>query len=89
MRWLSLAGLVGVLAGAALAADGPASREPRNRPARVELPVGTMAPDFELSRLTIEMDDDGKPVGKVSDEKVMLSSFRGKRPVVLIFSSYT
>jgi len=44
-------------------------------PAR-ELRVGDKAPDFTLS----------DPQGK---QKVTLSSFRGKKPVVLIFGSYT
>ena len=38
--------------------------------------VGTMAPDFTLPRL-----DSGEPV--------QLSSFRGRKPVALIFGSYT
>ncbi|NOZ24137.1 MAG: redoxin domain-containing protein [Planctomycetes bacterium] len=42
----------------------------------VTLKVGDPAPDFNLKRLH----DKGK---------VRLSSFRGKRPVVLIFGSYT
>jgi len=40
--------------------------------------VGRPAPDFELPRL-----------GAADAERVRLSAFRGKRPVVLIFSSYT
>lgn len=38
--------------------------------------VGEQAPDFELSTL------DGK-------RKIKLSSYRGKKPVVLVFGSYT
>jgi peroxiredoxin len=41
-----------------------------------ELRVGDPAPDFELARL------DGQG-------KVKLSAFKGDRPVVLIFGSYT
>jgi len=51
--------------------------------------VGEPAPDFELPRLIITRDADGKPIGKVSQEKIRLSSFRGKKPVCLIMSSYT
>jgi hypothetical protein len=40
------------------------------------LSVGDMAPDFKLKTM------DGK-------QQVQLSSFRGKRPVVLVFGSYT
>lgn len=51
--------------------------------------VGEEAPDFELPVLTLTTDADGKPIGKLSDEKIKLSSFRGKKPVCLIMSSYT
>ncbi len=65
-------------------------RPPRSR--RSEEPtikLGQLAPDFELPRLTIEPDSQGKNIGKVSTETVKLSSFRGKKPAFLIFSSYT
>lgn len=39
-------------------------------------PVGTYPPDFSLKRLDAE-------------GRVRLSSFRGKRPVALVFGSYT
>ena len=48
----------------------------RDRSREGSLKVGDPAPDFELKRL------DGKG-------KVKLSRFRDKRPVVLIFGSYT
>jgi hypothetical protein len=51
--------------------------------------IGDTAPDFELPRLTIEKDKVGNAVGKISAQKVKLSSFRGKKPVFLVFSSYT
>jgi len=52
--------------------------------------VGEFAPDFELPRLTITNDPNGKPIGVISEtDTVRLSSFRGKRPVCLIMSSYT
>ena len=57
--------------------------------AKGEIVVGRQAPDFELPRLTLTTDADGKPIGKISDEKIKLSSFRGKKPVCLIMSSYT
>jgi hypothetical protein len=57
--------------------------------AQGKIVVGEAAPDFELPRLTLTTDADGKPIGKVSDEKIKLSSFRGKKPVCLIMSSYT
>ena len=43
-------------------------------------PVGAMAPDFELERLS--------PEGERRGETTRLSSFRG-RPVALAFGSYT
>ena len=43
-------------------------------------PVGTMAPDFEIKRLSAE--------GELTEEHVRLSALRG-RPVALIFGSYT
>ena len=42
----------------------------------VNLKVGQMAPDFALKT-------------KEQDKTVTLSSFRGKKPVVLVFGSYT
>ncbi|NQT54514.1 redoxin domain-containing protein [bacterium] len=48
----------------------------RNRPCEGSLKVGDPAPDFTLKQL------DGKGT-------VALSSLRGKRPVVLVFGSYT
>lgn len=52
--------------------------------------VGQYAPDFELPRLTITTDPNGKPIGVISEtDTIRLSSFRGKRPVCLIMSSYT
>ena len=57
--------------------------------AQGKIVVGDQAPDFELPRLTVTTDADGKPIGKISEEKVKLSSFRGKKPVCLIMSSYT
>ena len=52
--------------------------------------LGEFAPDFELPRLTITTDPNGKPIGVISEtDTIRLSSFRGKRPVCLIMSSYT
>lgn len=80
MRWvpsilrITLASLIGA-AGVVAYAQG------RSRPERGPA-VGAEAPDFALSRL-VEGKDEAKP------ETVRLSSFRGQRPVVLIFGSYT
>jgi len=52
--------------------------------------VGEYAPDFNLPRLAITSDPNGKPIGVVRPaDTFRLSSFRGKRPVSLIMSSYT
>ena len=66
----------------------------RARSANPDVPglvkLGQYAPDFELPRLTFKTDDTGKPIGVISEkDTVRLSSFRGKKPVCLIMSSYT
>jgi hypothetical protein len=51
---------------------------------------GEFPPDFELPKLSFKLDDTGKTVGVISEEDtIKLSSFRGKKPVCLIMSSYT
>ena len=51
---------------------------------------GEFPPDFELPRLTFRMDETGKTVGVINEKNtIRLSSFRGKKPVCLIMSSYT
>ena len=52
--------------------------------------IGEFPPDFELPRLVIKTDETGKSHGVISEEDtVRLSSFRGKKPVCMIMSSYT
>lgn len=52
--------------------------------------LGRFPPDFELPKLTFSTDTDGNPVGIISEkDTIRLSSFRGKKPVCLIMSSYT
>lgn len=57
--------------------------------------VGKTAPDFELPVLDIFLKANGTTTEKKADEKeqeirtVKLSSFKGKTPVLLVFSSYT
>jgi hypothetical protein len=101
LRFLSALALGAVLLAAAVldAAPGNAPSPPPNnpqqgprRPDAKMLQPGQPAPDFELPRLVIEKDKDGNAAGKVSQEKVRLSSLAastGARPVCLIFSSYT
>ncbi len=64
-------------------------RRAKSRPAFKPIKLGQLAPDFQLPRLKFETDKQGKTIGRISAEKVALSSFRGKKPVFLIFSSYT
>ncbi len=55
-----------------------------------KIKIGEFPPDFELPKLTFDKDADGKPIGRISEnDTIKLSSFRGKRPVCLIMSSYT
>lgn len=75
----------------------PATRsgsQTRERPPRTaENPLvkpGEYPPDFNLPRLTFSTDAAGKPVGVINQQdRIKLSSFRGKRPVCMIMSSYT
>ena len=69
-----------------------AQRGPATRPSRQRAPepvLGQPAPDFLLHRLETAKDKDGNEQPRVSDQTVRLSSFKGKKPVCLIFSSYT
>jgi len=52
------------------------AKGPRDGPREGTLSVGDPAPDFELPQLG-------------GEGKVKLSAFKGDRPVVLIFGSYT
>ena len=55
-----------------------------------KIKIGEYPPDFELPKLTLKTDEAGKPIGVISEkDTVRLSSFRGKKPVCLIMSSYT
>ena len=61
-----------------------------SRDANPKIVFGQFPPDFELPRLRFDTNDQGKPVGVISDtDTFRLSSFRGKKPVCLIMSSYT
>jgi len=88
-RTALIAGVMGLMAvGWALAQQR--ERRPRGgRRARNILKAGQPAPDFELPVLKFEKDKEGELVGKITDEKVKLSSFRGRQSVVVFFSSYT
>lgn len=51
--------------------------------------VGKEAPDFTLPLLVEEETDKGEKVNRITDKKVTLSDFRGKKVVCIFFSSYT
>lgn len=76
MRWF--AGIAAFLLISSVVASSADAQPPRGRPFRGSdnLKVGDAAPDFTLKSL------DGK-------KKVALSDYRGKKPVALIFGSYT
>ena len=90
---LSIAALMVMLTGPAWTASRPGgqTRERPNRSADNPLvKPGEYAPDFDLPRLTFATDAEGKSIGVISEkDRIRLSSFRGKKPVCLIMSSYT
>ena len=68
--------------------EGQQRKMPRGYNPKIN--IGEFPPDFELPRLVIETYATGKSQGVISEtDKVKLSSFRGKRPVCMIMSSYT
>jgi len=68
----------------------PVTAQRSRTAANPKVRVGEFAPDFELPRLTLKTDASGKNIGVISEnETVRLSSFRGRKPVCLIMSSYT
>ena len=89
-KWSTSFGALGVLClgvAALIAADVYGRMRQAGNP---KVAVGEYAPDFELPRLTITTDPNDKPIGIVSESnRIRLSSFRGKKPVCLIMSSYT
>ena len=50
------------------------------------LEIGKPAPDFELPLLKEETDANGKKINRITDEKVRLSTFRGKKVVCLFMN---
>jgi hypothetical protein len=69
-----------------------ANAGPQQKPAGrwvSKLEIGKPAPDFELPMLKSELNEKGEKVDRITDEKVKLSSFRGKKVVCLFMSSYT
>lgn len=63
-------------------------RQAMQAPSKIK--VGEFPPDFDLPMLKLGEDQAGNPVGIISDKQSWrLSSFRGKKPVCMIMSSYT
>ena len=86
VRVFSIAALVVMLSEPVAAQRSGSSRGAANP----KVIVGEFAPDFELPILTFKTDAAGKTVGVISDDDtVRLSTFRGKKPVCMIMSSYT
>ena len=70
--------------------DDQAQKKQTRDTGNTPIELGRYAPDFELPKLTFSTDTAGKPVGLISEnDTIRLSSFRGKKPVCLIMSSYT
>ncbi len=68
--------------------EGQQRKMPRGYNPKIN--IGEFPPDFELPRLVIKTDETGKSQGVISEtDTVKLSSFRGKKPVCMIMSSYT
>jgi len=68
--------------------EGQQGKIPRGYNPKIN--IGEFPPDFELPRLVIKTDESAKSQGVISEEDtVRLSSFRGKKPVCMIMSSYT
>ena len=94
-----LAMAAGVLASAASWAAEPAAsdRFSTRQKARADarpgaaaaLQPGQTAPDVTLSPLTFAADANGQPVGTIGKEKLKLSDYKGKAPIVIFSSSYT
>lgn len=87
-----LASLLGCLSDPApVEEEAPTAAEtPAVEPRAPRVVVGELAPDFELPRLTFGENEEGEPVGIISEnDRFRLSSMFGKRPVCLIMSSFT
>jgi hypothetical protein len=63
--------------------------EPLIRSLSVKLEPGVEAPDFDLPVLVIKENVAGKKIGRIGNNTVRLSAFRGKKPVALTLSGST
>jgi len=87
---IALAVIISQPAGTAEQSEDKTHKERVESAAKQFIELGRFPPDFELPKLTFSTDAAGKPVGLISEkDTIRLSSFRGKKPVCLIMSSYT
>jgi hypothetical protein len=91
--WVGAAVFVsaGIWCSAALAAENDSDKaRQKSRPgAAVTLNPGQAAPDVALSPLTFAADANGQQVGTIGKDKLKLSDYKGKAPIVIFSSSYT
>ena len=83
-----------VIADLAVTVTSAAAQERRMRGRQDRAPkVGQDAPDFELQRVIVSAKDAKEKATKSATKKkpktLKLSSFEGKKPVVLVFGSFT
>ncbi len=74
---------------AAWAAERPRSVRRGPRRGAVTLKPGQAAPEVALHPLTFKTNDKGEEVGTIGQEKVKLSDYKHKAPIVIFSSSYT
>jgi len=80
----------GILAcSAAWSAEEPRPIRRSPRPGAVILKPGQAAPEVALHPLTFKTNDKGEEVGTIGQEKVKLSDYKHKAPIVIFSSSYT
>ena len=99
VRWIGLLGAAALLGGVAeaqrrqrpeTASSRERMREERERKKVRPGPlIGRKASDFTLPLLVEEKNDKGEKVKRISDKKVTLSDFRGKKVVCIFFFCYT
>lgn len=87
LRAALLTAALAIMAGSAVAQNRAPSRGGSTR--GPTLAVGQPAPDVELSPLAFKENDKGEMVGIIGEEKIKLSAYKGRAPIVIFSSSYT
>ena len=72
-----------------LAASAGVAAPPEKGKPPAALAVGEEAPDFELVKIDAVKDKDADATKFEPKDFIKLSSFRGKQPVFVVFTSYT